>query len=112
MKPFDLEAALAGAKVVTREGSEVTQLTLFDIDKENDVLYGVLESEVNSWLTDGRYFKDTENNNDLFMAPNAKSIWVARFGDGQCVLHGFSTLEQCQSAHPDADGYHRIEWEE
>lgn len=112
MEPFNLHAALSGAKVVTRDGSEVTQLVKFNIDKAGYVLYGVLKSEVHSWLINGRYFIVDEANNDLFMAPTAKFVWVARFGDGPCVLHGFSTLEQCQSAHPDADGYHRIEWEE
>lgn len=29
LKPFDLEKALAGEPVVTRQGEEVTQLTLF-----------------------------------------------------------------------------------
>ena len=31
MKPFDLEKALNGAPVITRDGREVTQLHLFDV---------------------------------------------------------------------------------
>lgn len=111
MKPFNLEAALAGAKVVTRDGSEVTQLVLFNIDNACDVLYGVLESDVHSWLIDGRYFHSEKDKNDLFMAPITQSIWVARVGDG-IRIGAHSTKKECQMAHPDADGYHEITYEE
>jgi hypothetical protein len=111
MKPFNLEAALAGAKVVTRDGSEVTQLVKFNIDKAGYVLYGVLKSEVHSWLINGRYFIVDEANNDLFMAPNIQSIWVARVGDG-IRIGAHPTKKECKEAHPDADDYHEITYEE
>ena len=111
MKLFNLEAALAGAKVVTRDGSEVTQLVKFNIDKAGYVLYGVLESEVHSWLINGRYFIVDRDNNDLFMAPNIQSIWVARVGDG-IRIGAHPTKKECKEAHPDADDYHEITYEE
>jgi hypothetical protein len=107
MKPFNLEAALAGAKVVTRDGSEVTELTLFDIAKDGYVLFGVLESQVHSWLINGRYFRVDEATSDLFMAPNIQSFWVARVGKG-VRLGTYPTKKECQNANPDADGYHEI----
>ena len=111
MKPFNLHAALSGAKVVTRDGSDVTQLTLFDIKKDGYVLYGVLESEVHSWLINGRYFRVDEAESDLFMAPNIQSIWVARVGDG-IRIGAHPTKKECKEAHPDADEYHEIIYEE
>ena len=111
MKPFNLEAALAGAKVVTRDGSDVTQLTLFDRDKAGYMLYGVLESGVHSWLIDGRDFRADESNSDLFMAPITQSIWVARVNDG-IRIGAHPTKKECKEAHPDADEYHEIIYEE
>lgn len=71
MKPFDLEKALAGEPVITKEGKEVTQLTYFDTI-ERHCLYGVVDGEVYSWNIDGKIFIDP----DLFMAPKIKKRWV------------------------------------
>lgn len=112
MKPFDLKAALAGQKVVTRDDIEVTQLVMFDAKEDRDVLYGVMESSVHSWSIDGRYLSDEdEYYKDLFMATNAKSIWVARVGDG-IRIGAHPTKWECKEAHPDADDYHEITYEE
>lgn len=111
MKPFNLKAALNGARVVTRDGSEVTQLTLFNIAENEDVLFGVLDSAVYSWLIDGRYFKSKEDGYDLFMALNIQSIWVARVGDG-LKLGTYPTKKECKEAHPYADDYHEITYKE
>lgn len=62
MKPFDLEKALSGAPVVTWEGKEVTQLTLFDIDESlsSYPLVGVIEYKglkvLEHFMKDGSYF--------------------------------------------------------
>lgn len=111
MKPFNLEAALAGARVIIRDGSEVTQLTLFDMVRDGYVLYGVLNYEIHSWLANGKYYRIDESNNDLFMASNTKSIWVARVGDG-IRIGAHPTKWECEEAHPDADDYHEITYEE
>lgn len=65
MKPFNLEEALNGAKVVTRDGREVTQLIKFNAD-ENETIFGVVNKEIASWMNDGRF---AENNHilDLFI---------------------------------------------
>lgn len=76
LEKFDLEKALNGAKVVTREGREVTQLTKFEIDGKFP-LHGVVGSRLYSWMIDG-YFN--ENNDcssiDLFLAVEPQRIWV------------------------------------
>lgn len=112
MKPFDLEAALNGAKVITRDGFEVKQLTHFNVNHDF-VVYGVIaETKVYSWTIDGKVYEDAQPNElDLFMAPNAKSIWVARVGDG-IRIGAHPTKWECKEAHPDADDYHEITYEE
>ena len=74
-KEFNLEEALNGAKVVTRDGREVTQLTKFKSIEEH-CLYGVLEDEIHSWHKNGTFYKHTKNNTDLFLAVEPKKFWV------------------------------------
>lgn len=112
MKPFNLEAALDGAKVITCDGREVTQLTMFNVNKNGYVLYGVLDDTVYSWLISGKYYYAIDESKfDLFMATNTKSIWVARVGDG-IRIGAHPTKKECKEAHPDADDYHEITYKE
>jgi hypothetical protein len=52
MKPFDLQAALDGAKVVTRLGYEVTQLVKFDV-RQRMTVAGVVNGNIYWWKEDG-----------------------------------------------------------
>lgn len=65
MKPFNLEEALNGAKVVTRDGREVTQLIKFNAD-EHETLYGVANKEIISWDDKGKFQFD-DHILDLFI---------------------------------------------
>lgn len=91
LEKFDLEKALNGAKVVTREGREVTQFTKFEIDSKFP-LHGVVGSKLYSWMIDG-YFK--ENNDcssiDLFLAVEPQRIWsnVYKHENGNIWLGGY-----------------------
>ena len=71
MKAFNLEQALAGKKIITRDGREITQLVTFKT-ASGEVIYGldVENDHVEQWLIDGRYH-NTKNDcgGDLFMAP-------------------------------------------
>lgn len=75
MRPFDLEKALAGAKVVTRDGREVTQLTKFDTCRDW-CLIGLLDGDFRSYDVNGKYKRNEESDKDLFMAHEKQSIWV------------------------------------
>lgn len=75
MKPFDLEKALAGDPVVTRDGREVTQIHLFDTTAKHR-LFGVLFGEVEAFSIDGRYWDNGDSEADLFMAPKKRTVWV------------------------------------
>ncbi|NRA76734.1 MAG: hypothetical protein HRU18_00880 [Pseudoalteromonas sp.] len=75
MKEFDLEKALAGEKVVTRDGQPITQLVKFKT-YSGSVLYGLNcdMDKIESWLIDGRYHDvKGECGADLFMAPKKLS---------------------------------------
>lgn len=69
MKPFDLEAAINGAPVVTRDGREVKQLTYFVCDNP-EALVGVVGDTLRRWYNNGSYIDYIDDSPfDLFMAP-------------------------------------------
>lgn len=76
MKPFDLEKAIEGDPVITRNGDPVTQITRFDIITSVFKLYGVVNGCVECWASDGRYGIDL-GSFDLFMAPVNRQEWRA-----------------------------------
>lgn len=95
-KEFNLQEALNGAKVVTRDGREVTQLTKFETIEEH-CLYGVVDEEIHSWLKNGTFYAHTKNKNDLFLAVEPRRIWVNVYegstGEIFTVNHSYSSLE-------------------
>jgi hypothetical protein len=78
MKEFNLERALAGEPVITRNGKKVTQLHLFKNDELIQPLYGMVEGDddVFNWSTYGKYNFSKQTSFDLFMAPEKRSCWV------------------------------------
>ena len=75
LEKFDLEKVIHGAKVVTRDGREVTQLSKFDTYL-NLCLYGVVDDEVECWTIDGQYYPRGTSNMDLYIVGKVQSIWV------------------------------------
>jgi hypothetical protein len=75
LEKFDLEKVIYGARVVTRDGLEVTQLSKFDTHR-NLCLYGVVNDEVECWTIDGQYLERRTSNMDLFLVGKVQSIWV------------------------------------
>lgn len=76
MKPFDLEKALAGDPVVTRDGRPVYQLKFL----ESSLYYkfaGVLEEDIDTWTIDGKNILNEEGGSDLFMEEKTKKkLWI------------------------------------
>lgn len=98
MKPFDLEKALAGEKVVTRDGTEVTQITEFDC-KSPWKVHALVMGNVEVYKEDGSYHEDKEESvNDLFMAPTKLSGFINVYTDDTITIH-----ETKQSAEIDAN---------
>ena len=80
MKPFDLEKALKGAPVVTRDGREVTQLHLFSLEVSYS-LFGVIQDKecgprVECFTKNGEYRLNRKTDTDLFMKTVKKVGYV------------------------------------
>ena len=81
MKPFDLEAAKAGAPVVTRNGKKA-RIICFDLNNGEYVLVVAItpgngREEIVLMKKDGRYsIIFDESTHDLFMAPVKKEGWL------------------------------------
>lgn len=77
MKPFNLEKALAGDPVVTRDGRKVTEIVHFKTLNNPQNIIAVLNGRLFPFYENGQYIaQDTEF--DLFMAPKIvkKSGWL------------------------------------
>ncbi len=81
MKPFNLEKALAGEPVITRDGRPVTQLIKFEaIVEDGYVIYGVVNNKIFNFLDSGKYDRTFESHCfDLFMAEPER--WVNVYYD-------------------------------
>ena len=78
MKPFNLEAALAGAKVITRDGRPVKIAGYNPDGCEYSTVLAWAGQFVLSSRKDGKYHPMSDNDNDLFMAPTERKEWVVR----------------------------------
>lgn len=83
LKPFDIEKAKAGAKVVTRDGRNV-RIICWDRVDETDHIVALLECHIDvkteekvyTYTNRGEYWRGEENVLDLFMAPTTVERWV------------------------------------
>jgi hypothetical protein len=102
LEKFDLEKALNGAKVVTRDGKEVKQLTYFDLSDDHKYhLYGVVGKSIRCWTITGQYEPSDDNYDlDLFLAVEPKRIWVNvyMFHDTIQTVGNYNTLEAAKKA--------------
>lgn len=81
MKPFNLEEAMAGKPVQTRDGREVSQLKFFE-DVNLNFIVGVVSKNIWTWNMKGQCDAlRGESDKDLFMATGKKSIWVNVYQD-------------------------------
>ncbi|PHS02420.1 MAG: hypothetical protein COA78_21100 [Blastopirellula sp.] len=100
MIKFDLEKALAGEKVVTRDGREVAQLVRFkcSIDETYPVTC-VLDGMIERYRDSGGYSEINQNHcSDLFMAPKKLSGFVNIY-----IPHGEDEVftVHCERRHAD-----------
>jgi hypothetical protein len=109
MKPFNLEKALAGEPVVTRDGKPVTQLVMFEaIEEDGYVLYGVLNNKLLNFLDSGKYQKSiTDDPKDLFMAEPEQ--WVNVYynkekGEGWVGLGSYASEKEAIERKNDFEG--------
>jgi len=76
MKPFNLERALAGDPVMTKDGRLVTQLVLFRNVSTSHPIFGVIHDEVFTWTMEGGCYVKTPSASDLLMAPVKREGWI------------------------------------
>jgi hypothetical protein len=115
MKPFNLEAALAGAKVITGSKKPVTDIAYFPSISGSHKVYTVIYGHIATFTVTGRI--SDENPNllmDLFMAPVIKEGWINIYKDekpGECI---YKTKEDAilASGWTGPIDCVRIEWEE
>ena len=79
LKPFNLEQALAGAPVMTREGRKVVRIFYAEEACENSQVICVFETgAVFPYYKDGTY-TNSSSVHELVMAPTKKEGWVVMF---------------------------------
>ena len=85
LKPFDLQAALAGKPVVTRDGQPVKIAGYNEDAQSNHHIVGWVDGHLCAWDSSGKVSSNNkkEDEDDLFMAPEKREVWVClyRLGD-------------------------------
>lgn len=80
MKPFNLEEALAGKPVITRDGKKVTHIRYFpELEGKSEPVSGVVDNEsIETFSSDGKYVPSstTPFDYDLFMDVEKVSGYV------------------------------------
>lgn len=96
MNKFDLQKALAGEPVVTRDGREVTQVTSFNA-KSAFCLAAVVDGAIVKFTWNGKHSLSSESNHDLFMVAKTvkKEGWVNLYKgfDGKYPVTGSTIFD-------------------
>jgi len=109
MKPFNLEDALAGKPVVTRDGKSVTGFHLFEGAKSKICLGGVTSTgEILGFTREGLNGLHGDNNpGDLFMATTKTTRWVNLYATGNNTAYHFPTQEKADEFHESVSILHK-----
>ena len=104
-KPFNLEEALNGAKVVTRNGDEVTQLHKFNVKKFH-CLCGVLDEDILSWTIDGAFWdKENSHSRDLLLVVEPKRIYLNVYEHNNGIFVSQRSFSNRENAIKDKNNY-------
>ena len=120
MKPFNLEQALAGAPVVTRNGCPIVELKYLQTTGNLAVVRKEDDEKLISYFVpcNGKLGETIEYTTDLFMAPAKKEGWVNIYHPPVKNLNGvswFAYNSREEAIANQASGYiatAKIEWEE
>ena len=96
MKPFNLEEALAGKQVVTRDGRPV-RIAGYNLEAVDGFrLAAWIDGEALGWHEDGVFFRRSESVYDLFMT--SKEVWVVLYEKGGMIqTFATETFEEAKS---------------
>ncbi len=91
MSNFNLEEALKGAKVVTRDGRDV-KIAGYNPNATRGKLLGWVQGKCGSWLETGQYRFDQNSVSDLFMKPKPVESFHNVYYENN-IFGGWRTLE-------------------
>lgn len=121
LRPFDLEAAKAGAPIVTRDGRPA-RIVCFDAAGEFPVIalirYGTDKEVPQSCMLTGSVAYKEDSADDLFMAPVKRRGYVNLYRKGNRIISGetIHEKEECAMDTGNVDESYittvAIEWEE
>ncbi len=84
LRKFDLEKALAGEAVVTREGKKVLELHLFKSNVTHPLVAIIENKNIQcAYKINGKYDPDSDRSEDLLMAPVTEKYWFNVYKDRQ-----------------------------
>lgn len=78
-KPFNLEAALAGEPIETRDGRKVTELHYFKTSGESFSVIAIVDGYSHSYTTNGGYQLYRDHELDLVMSAKKHTVWHCVF---------------------------------
>ncbi len=83
-KPFNLERALAGDKVVTRDGREITEIYYFKTLPDAFPVVSVIDGSLFRFNKEGRSLYRANDKDFLLMSPKTKKFeaWVSVYPTG------------------------------
>ena len=113
MKPFNLEEALAGKPVITRDLRKVTEIHHFTKASEDVqfTLYAVVEGLIHAYTLNGSFFtQGTTSDSDLFMEEPVVEKWFNVYrqtikGTEISVGEGYYTYEEAIKMGGRLDNY-------
>ena len=118
-KPFNLQAALDGAPVMTVNGDKVIRIVHFPEANTSTWVIAVLENgKMINCYENGQYFNGMTTEHDLVMAPTTKTGWVNVFiGEFNTYFASrvYTTYEEAVEVKKNYHNYittTKIEWEE
>lgn len=99
LKPFNLERALVGDTVLTRDRRKVINLRKCKIGNNIQPIIGHIENDgregdLTGWDLDGKYRNNYESSLDLFMIPKKITYWANIYRNHEEIgnLHVISQL--------------------
>lgn len=107
MKPFNLELWKAGEPVITRDGSEVKELTYFETMVSKYKLFGTTNGELHNWNDSGQHYDNGTSRYDLFHPE--PEMWVNLFKTDYSRWTGriFNTKKEAEEfAERESDAKH------
>jgi len=111
VKPFDLQLAIAGEKLMTRDGREVSEFHFFKTIVSDYPCVAIIDGERGTFSKSG-YFNSSQHphDDDLFMAAKKRTVYVQIFNkSGDASVPGLKAFAFDSSADA-ADNIGSTQW--